>query len=148
MSAPEGNKHNPNLTELTKKYGFGAEGGADPSAAAKKGVATRVANGSIRRYLKQLMHYPLNPDVDIRAQVTSSKLLWYLGYDGSRPTLAALAAIQYYQHAVQNGKIMTSLIDQVDGKQIERVVEAKISLAELVAGSFGEASDEPYDSPE
>lgn len=125
------------IIEIGKATQFGQPGGADPRAAREK----QVNPTSIRSCLHRLMAYPLDPNKPMNEQIKPDALLKFLGY-GREPTLAMLAAIQTYRHGVESGKIMMQLIDQVDGKLIEKKVEATIPFSEIVKDSLQDDIDQ------
>lgn len=135
--ANENGNPNPNIAEAGASTRFGAPGGPDPKAAREK----QVNPTSIRSCLHRLMAYPLDPNKPMSDQIRSDALLKFLGY-GREPTLAMLAAIQTYRHGVESGKIMMQLIDQVDGKLIEKKVEATIPFSEIVKDSLQDDIDQ------
>lgn len=135
----DANGNNPNIVEHGKNTRFGQPGGADP----RKAREAQPNPNSVRACLRRLMTYPVSPDLPINEQLTVGNLLAYLGRGHDTPTLAMMAAIQTYKHGVANGKIMMQMIDQVDGKLIEKKVEASATLEQLVTGEYDDpVSDE------
>lgn len=130
------NNGNPDIHKYAKK--FGSEGGPDPREARAK----QVNPTSIRSCLHRLMAYPLDPNKPMGEQIKPDALLKFLGYGHKEPTLAMLAAIQTYRHGVESGKIMMQLIDQVDGKLIEKKVEATVPFSEIVKASLQDDIDQ------
>jgi len=124
---------NPNIAEYGKDVQFGKPKGPDPVEARKN---VKVNPSSIRSCLRRLMTFPLNPNVDLKEQMTVASLLGYLGYGHKEPTLAMLAAVQAYKHGVESGKIMMQLMDQVDGKLVEKTMTTGATLEQLVTGDY------------
>ncbi len=127
------------LKEIGAATRFGQPGGADPKEARAQ---VKVNPTSIRSCLHRLMAYPLDPNKSMGEQIKPDALLKFLGYGHKEPTLAMLAAIQTYRHGVESGKIMMQLIDQVDGKLIEKKVEATVPFSEIVKASLQDDIDQ------
>lgn len=114
-------------------YRFGQKDGNDPKEAKAKQTAAGLGNQhTIRNSLKRLAC----AEVDITKMPTAEDMAKMFGRDGTKVTMAQLAAIKKFQQAMGNWKAMDSLIDHVDGKQVERKVEATVSLADLVNRSY------------
>jgi len=130
------NNGNPDIHKYAKK--FGTPDGPDPREARAK----QVNPTSIRSCLHRLMAYPLDPEKPMADQIRPDKLLKFLGHGHKEPSLAMLAAIQTYRHGVESGKIMMQLIDQVDGKLIEKQVTATMPFSEIVKDSLQDDIDQ------
>lgn len=119
MANPYGNP-NPNIAELGKKTHFGS--GQDPNA-----YRNKTKPWEIRNALRRLMLLEINPGEN----VTLDKLCEVFG-GKDRISLAQLAACKKYQQALQHGKFMDTLIEHVDGPQVQMKMEANVSLAEMI----------------
>jgi hypothetical protein len=112
-----GNKDIATIGEATQ---FGAEGGANPSEAAAKSNG-----GSIRGAVRRIAH--MHPD-------DAKKLA-----DPNSPqaTMALIVAATKYQRALKGDvRAMQQLEDSIDGKLVEKQIQAETTLEELVTGSF------------
>lgn len=145
MPGTEGNNNNPHGNPATllpgvagKETRFGQPGGPDPREAREK----QINPTSIRASAHRLMAYPIDTTRDLKEQLDVAKLLEFLAGPTKRaPTLAMLAACRLYAQAQANGKIMVNLIDQIDGKLIEKKVEATVPFSELVKESLQDDLD-------
>ncbi len=126
---PEGNK---DIAEAGKATRFGQPGGPDPKAAREK----QVNPASIRMGIKRLMAREIDPDKDIASQMTPEVRLRYLAGPQGKVTEAMIMSIAAVKQAGDNFKAMANIIDQVDGKLVEKKVEAQMTLEELVTGKF------------
>ncbi len=135
MAAPDGNNNNPNIVEHGKSTRFGADGGANPSDAASFGNHRRA---QVRSSLRRLMGH-----VTGTASPSASDLAKGFG-KGRRLdnlTVAEVMALHKVQQAMKNPKAMDTLIDHVDGKQVEKKLEAKVTLADIINGNFEGVGD-------
>lgn len=131
---------NKDIALIGKAYQFGAEKGPDPTEAIKK-RNEKGHPGEIRVALKRLAC----AEIDITRTPTAEDMARIFGKGGTKVTMAQMAAIMKFQQAMKNYKAMDTLIDHVDGKQIERKVEATVTLADLVTRSYEleDKADEP-----
>lgn len=120
---------NPNIAEIGKNYGFGAPNGTDPREARAK------ANPpwSVRHAIKRIAACP---DLDIdRGAPSLMRQIKTKVFNGKMSGGEILAAQKFIQ-AMTNYKAMKEVTEDIDGKLVERKVEAKVSLADLVNGSY------------
>lgn len=123
---------NQNIAKHGESTRFGSKGGPDPSAAGKASQAKAGNPSSIRSSLRRLMA----AEVDFTKPIDPSDIVKMFGKNGMKVTLAQACAIRKVQQAMGNWKAMDSLTDQVDGKQVQATVEAKTTMADLLAASF------------
>ncbi len=121
---------NPNIAEYGKATRFGA--GNDPKEAHKR-MQEEVGNTTfVRPALRRLAC----AEFDVDKKMDANTLTRVFAKEKASLTGAQILAIRKFQHGLANYKAMDSLIDAIDGKQIQKVAEARVSLADLVAGSF------------
>lgn len=128
----EAKGNNPNIVEHGKATRFGAERGADPKEANKKLMDEIGSPAFVRPALRRLAC----AEFDIDKKLDSNTLTRVFAKEKAALTGAQILAIRKFQQGMANYKAMDTLIDSIDGKQIQKVAEAKVSLADLVAGSF------------
>jgi hypothetical protein len=123
------------LIENNKGTRFGTPGAADQ--------ATLPKNTAIRAALRRIAAFEFDVDVLERGP-KPSELMRIFTKGGRTITGAQLAAIKKYSQAFQNYKAMDTMIDQVDGKQVQTIAQAQVTLADLVNGSYevGNAQEE------
>lgn len=116
-------KGNPEIAKLGEATRFGSEKGFDPSNA---GVISGRMRETIRPALRRLSRAELgtNPTVE--------KLCAHLGRNPDTLLGGELLAIKNFIQAMNNYKAMEKIIDNIDGKQVERKVESKVTLAQLL----------------
>lgn len=127
---PEGG--NPDIVKHAEGHRFGDAGGADPSAAGKKGNESRW---SIRSSLKRIGRFEF--DVSEEGMQNLSEQ-FRRAFNSKKLTGSELAAIKKFSQAMLNEQAMDKLIEHIDGKLVERKVEATVTLADLVNGSYDE----------
>lgn len=111
---------------------FGKERGPDPSAAATKKNNEQHAQ-SIRVALRRLA----TADFDITKPLTLEELVTKFGRDGTVITGAQMLAARKFLMALKGDvRLLQQVTDDIDGKQVQAVAEAKITLADLVAASY------------
>ncbi len=127
----EGNK---DIAEYGKSTRFGAEGGADPKAARAK----RTENGTGNQHtVRQAVRRLACADFDITAELTPKELCKKFGREGTVVTGAMLLAAKKFQKAMQGDvKMLQQITDDIDGKQVQKTIEAKTTLADLVNRSY------------
>lgn len=139
---PNGNKDIA-LAGVNTRFG---SGGADPSAAAKK-RNTEQNPSSIRLALQRIMA----TEIDITQPMTAEQIAKAFGRNGVKVSIAQAMAVRKVMQAHKEWKAMDSLIDHVDGKQVQAVVEAKVTIADILAASYdkkflAEADDDESDT--
>lgn len=123
---------NKDIAIIGKDTRFGSEKGPDP-VEAQKAREAKGNPGEIRGALKRLAC----AEIDITRTPTAEDMARIFSKNGgTKITMAQMAAIMKFQQGLKNWKAMDSLIDHVDGKQIERKVEATVTLADLVTRSY------------
>lgn len=121
---------NPNIVEAGKATQFGAENGPDPVEAGKKGGHT---GGSIRASIRRLAAQ----DIDLTRNLTHTDIVKMFGRNQGKVSMAqALAAAKFQKALKGDVKAMAQLEDSVDGKLVEKRIEAEVTLADLVNGSY------------
>ena len=126
MSAPLGNKNaygkktgRADITELGLKTRFGAIGGPAPRAAQRSGAAAHRKNGTIRKHLATLTACGIACEDIARLKLTDFANIF--GFATTEElTFGHLAAITFYKQAISNGKVMAALIDNVDGRLVQK----------------------------
>ncbi len=113
---PEGG--NPNITEHSKGHRFGDEGHTDPREAQKKASKPWSIRNGVRRIAGS--EFDVGPD----APPFGDQLNQVFG-GTSRMTGAQIAAVKKFSQAMNDVKAMENLTNDIDGKLIERKVEAK-----------------------
>ncbi len=118
---------NPKIAALGASTRFGQPGGPDP------GLMAREKNPAhVRAVLRRLAAC----EIDITQPVTIELLSKMLRRDGSMLTGAEMLAVRKWQQAMTNWRAMDSLIDAIDGKQVQKQVEAQATLADLINRSY------------
>ncbi len=103
---------------------FGQPGGPDPQEARAKQVNPSSVRAQVRRI----------------AALTRTE--FKQAYDSNAATMAMIVAASKYQKAVKGDvKAMQQIEDSVDGKLADRKIEAQVTLADLVNGSFEQDVD-------
>lgn len=128
---------NKDINKYAKK--FGSDGGPDPSAAAAKGNRSRA---QIRQALRRLAAFQF--DVTDNAPPLNDQMRDVFMRKGYI-TGAEMAAIRKFTQAMKDYRAMENITNDVDGKQIERVVEAKVTLSDLVNGIYEPESSNSED---
>ena len=120
-----GNCNNPN-GHLPTLIPGGGEGGKETQFGGPRG--NKRGNGSIRGNIRRLAH--MHPE-------DAQDLI------GKAETMAELIAARKYQVALSGDvKAMQQLEDSVDGRLVEKKVEAEVTLADLVNKSFEVENEE------
>lgn len=118
---------NPNIAQCAIGYRFGEPGGADPSEASKMGARPY----EIRRALKKIARTIF--DVTEGAPTFEKQVRDIFGGEMSG---AELAAVRKFMQAMKDYRAMENLTNDIDGKLVERRIESRVTLAELVTGSY------------
>lgn len=116
---------------------FGEEGGADARAAQAKSRAKMIENNSVRRMVNRIAahEFDTGPDAPpIQDQIR--------GIFGRKMTGAQMMAAARVAQGMKNYKAMQNIVEDIDGKLIEKKVEAQVSYADLVAGSLDREREE------
>lgn len=121
---------NPQIAEYGKQTQFGSEGGPDPVEAGRKGGYSK---GSIRQSLRRIGAHEFEVGED--APDFTQQMMKVFGGE-KRMTGSQLAAVKKFGQAMKNPKAMDTLIDNIDGKLVQKQVETKVSLEDLVNGSY------------
>lgn len=104
---------------------FGSPGGPDPRAAQKASVAKAQETRSVRAAIRRFAGYTIE-----ELQSMSRK---------RNIPAAHMLAIAKFQKAISGDvKAMQQIEESIDGKLVEKKVEAKVTLAELVLESYAE----------
>lgn len=140
MGVEDNGKSRNELMVINQRTRFGQEGGPDPSASAKKKNETQHT-ASVRLTLRKLGM----AKIDITKPITPETVAKAMGYRSAEDlTVIDLCSMMKLQQAMKNWKAMDTLIDHIDGKQVQKVVEAQVSLADLVNKSMDkEYLDQP-----
>lgn len=139
MPAPEGNNNNPNIIEAGKATQFGSAGRPDTASCASEGAKLK---NKIRPALRRLAAFEpgqARPTVDDLAKAFGTHK------NSTNLTMAEIWALQKAMQASANWKAMDSLIDAVDGKQVDKKVSASVPLADILNGK---ADDQQIESNE
>jgi len=133
----DGNK---DITEYGKATRFGSAGGPDPRAAKEKQTAAGQGNQhSVRNAARRLAA----AEFDITKKLSPEDLVKKFGRDGYVVSGAQMIAIKKFQKAMTGDtKMLQQITDDIDGKQVQKVVEAQASLADLVTKSYEIDSEE------
>lgn len=131
---------NPNIVEYGKGTHFGKEGAADAQAAQAKSRVTMKENSSIRRMVKRIAAHEF--DVSEGAPPISDQIKAIFGK--RKMTGAQMFAATRAAQAMKNYKAMQNLVEDVDGKLIEKKVEATVNYADLVSGSLQLEKDDTF----
>ncbi len=116
------------IIAIGEKTQFGKDGGKSASEAGRKSPGGQ----SVRLALRRLML----AEVDVSKPMDARQLAKIFGNKGTIITAAQACALRKYQQAMQNWKAMDSLIDSVDGKAVQPVANATVTLADLVTASY------------
>ena len=120
------------IAKYGEKTRFGAENGPDPS---KAGRSSKPQHG-IRAHLKTLMESPIFADDPSKLKLSDFAKLFGLRRVADL-TFGHISAIQFFKQGLGNGKVMMALIDNVDGKLVQKNENKDTtSLADLVNGSI------------
>jgi hypothetical protein len=132
---PEQERLPPNPTPVARLGGktFGKDGGADPKEAHAKSREKMKENFSIRQAMRRIAAHRFDTSEDAK---TLDKQLKQDIFPRATMTGAQVAAIARFTQAMKNYKAMQAVVEDIDGKLIEKKVEAKVGYAELVAGSM------------
>lgn len=117
---------NPDIQQHAIGHRFGEAEGADPRAAQQKSKPW-----SIRAMAKRICaaEFDVGPNApSIEEQI---KTLF-----GGKMTGGQLAAVRKFAQAMKDPRAMDTLIDNVDGKLIEKKIEATATLADIVGKSY------------
>lgn len=129
------------IAKYGEKTRFGAENGPDPS---KAGRSSKPQHG-IRAHLKTLMESPIFADDPSKLKLSDFAKLFGLRRV-SDLTFGHISAIQFFKQGLGNGKVMMALIDNVDGKLVQKNENKDTtSWADMLAkayGGEGEAEDD------
>lgn len=120
---------NPDIVKHAKP--FGSPDGPDPAEAGRKGAEMKHG---VRRALKRICYHKF--DVSPEGRQNLDLQLERLFGATSEMTGAEMAAVAKFTQALKNPKAMDTFIDAVDGKQLQRVAETRVSLADLVNASL------------
>lgn len=125
----KGKGNNPNIANCGRK--FGEPGALTPKQASDKaqemGGPYSVRN-SLRRIAAHDFEADFSKPADMVKEIEKKVFKEKKG--------AAFIAYCKFRQALTNPKSMDSLIDAIDGKQIETKVEAKVSYEDIVKGSY------------
>ena len=129
---------NPDIAKIAKENdnGFGGENGADPKEARAKGDPDRH---SIRRQITRITGLEIGDFLDLKSQKEIfTQAAKKLGYSSEKNmTYAQVIAVRKLSLAIAgNVKAMKEIEDSVDGKLVEKRMESKVSLEDLVNESF------------
>lgn len=125
----------PEIAKLGEGTRFGAENGPDPKEAGQRAQRMHGAPHSVRIALRRLAA----AEFDLEGPLTPQKLARVFGNTRGTMTGAQMAACKKFQQAMSNPKAMDSLIEHIDGKLVQKTVEAKVTLAEIIAKSYDDA---------
>lgn len=133
MAGVEGNAGNPNGHPDIKQIGmnsrFGAEGGADPREAAKK---RKISWRSVRRATQRIAGLEFTEE----SKPTAATITRMMGKPGTI-TGAQIAAIRLFELVSKgNLKAIKEFTEQVDGKLVQKSIQASATLAEIVSKSY------------
>jgi hypothetical protein len=123
---------NPNPVTRFKGRTFGGDG-ADPKEAQAKSREKMKENNSVRQAMRRIACHQFDTSEDAKPLL---KQIQQDIFPRRTMTGAQLAAITRFTQALKNWKAMQNVVEDIDGKLIEKKVEAKIGYAELVAGSM------------
>jgi hypothetical protein len=135
MANDNGNP-NPNIVEAGKETQFGQPDGVDPKEARAKGDPDRH---SIRRQITRITGLEIGDFLDLKSQKEIFiQAAQKLGYKSEKNmTYAQVIAVRKLSLAIAgNVKAMKEIEDSVDGKLVEKRMESKVSLEDLVNESF------------
>lgn len=122
---------------------FGEDGGGDPREAQAKSREKMKENASVRRMVRRIAAHEFDfgegakplPD-QIKSDVFGTR----------RMTGAQVLAAARFAQAMKNNTAMNSIVEDIDGKLIEKKVEAQVGYAELVSGSLDMEREEEDDT--
>lgn len=115
------------------KYQFGKDGGNDPREAKQKQTEAGQGNQhSIRNSLRRLM----TQDIDVTKTPTAKDMAKMFGRSGTKIKMHEMMAIASVQQALKNFKAMENVINNVDGKLVEKQMTTNVTLADLVTKSY------------
>ena len=124
---------NQDIATLGARTRFGSEDGPDPSAA---GRSSKPQQG-IRAHLKTLMESPIFADDPSKLKLSDFAKLFGLRRV-SELTFGHISAIQFFKQGLGNGKVMMALIDNVDGKLVQKNENKDTtSWADMLAKAYG-----------
>lgn len=126
------------LVEAGKATRFGQPGGPDPREARAK---VERNPSSIRTAIRRLMAREIDLNKPLPEQMTPEVRLKYLAGPNGKATEAMIMAMKSVTQAGDSFKAMANIIDQVDGKLVEKKVETSMTLEQLVTGDFDEPDD-------
>lgn len=110
---------------------FGEDGGADARDAQAKSRERMMENSSIRRMVRRIAAHEF--DMAPGSQSIPDQIR---GIFGRKMTGAQMMAAARIAQGMKNPTAMQQVVEDIDGKLIEKKVEAKVGYAELVAGSL------------
>lgn len=126
---------NPNIAQYAEGHRFGEAGGADPREARAKASPAWCVRDALRRIAAC-------PDLDMSGK--GEKLMQQIRmrvFKGKMNGGQILAA-QKFIMAMQNYKAMDIVTNDISGKLVEKRIEAKATLADLVNESYEHDSGE------
>lgn len=122
---------NANITVYGASTQFGKDGGPDASAAARKKNTEQHAQ-NIRLALRRLAV----ADFDVSKPLTLDELVKKFGRDGTEISGAQMLAARKFLLALKgDARLLKQITDDIDGKQVQALVQAKTTLADLVNAS-------------
>ena len=131
------------IAKWGEKTRFGSENGPDPKEAGRNGGKSN--GGGIRAHLKTLMESPIFAEDPSKLKLSDFAKLFGLRRV-SDLTFGHISAIQFFKQGLGNGKVMMALIDNVDGKLVQKNENKDTtSWADMLAkayGGEGEAEDD------
>lgn len=126
---------NPNIAKYAEGHRFGDAGGADPREAQAKGAKPWSIRNSVRRICAA--------EIDITRNFSQAELVKIFGKDAETISIGQLLAARKIEMAFKGSeKMMTEVTNDVDGKLIEKKVEAKTTLEDLVNGDHDDSDQE------
>jgi len=141
----EGTSNNPNLVKCGEATQFGKPNGPDPKAAARKKKEAQhlswSVESSIRYFARQTWQTGTTaPSMDYQAKQM-------LGRPLTGSEIIALTRLR--QAMVGHPKFSQMAREDIDGKVIQKQIETKVTLAELIAKSYDQDYlDGKHDSDE
>lgn len=123
----------PNKNPLARLDGnsFGTKG-EDPREAQAKSREKMKENSSVRRMVKRIAEHEF--DFNEGAKPLPDQIKDVFGK--RKMTGAQVLAAARFAQAMKNNTAMNAIVEDIDGKLIEKKVEAKVGYAELVSGSL------------
>lgn len=124
------NSGNKNIVEYAKGHRFGDPGGADPAAAARKAKPWSMRR-TVRRICETAMEQ-LAPGEKLTVERIGEMVF------GHRPlTFGEMSALRRVLESIRgNPKFSQYVTEDIDGKLVERKVEAQVTLADIVNRSY------------